>query len=161
MIQIICNRCKKEIESIQKVGYIQFRYQNPFENSVIGDSILDRNHYCEECMAAIEQFIQNKQEVNVNLNVDGAEIAQSLNAQDGTDKVPESIERTQKTVSEKEESNSEKPKQKRRKHIDIKKIMALKNAGWSIAKIADEMGMQPQSVSNAIYLYKKRTENVG
>lgn len=101
MIQIICNRCKKEIESIQKVGYIQFRYQNPFENSVIGDSILDRNHYCEDCMAKIEQFIQNKQEVSVNLTVDGTEIAQSLNIQDSTDNIPESLKSTQKTASEK------------------------------------------------------------
>jgi len=52
-------------------------------------------------------------------------------------------------------SGQEQPK-KRRKPIDIGKVMALRNAGWSTGKIADEMGMQPQSVSNAIYQYKKK-----
>lgn len=54
------------------------------------------------------------------------------------------------------ESISEPKKQRNR--IDIGKIMALKNAGWSNVKIADEMGMQPQSVASAIYQYKKKCE---
>lgn len=160
MIQIICNRCNKPLECIQKVGFIQFCYQNPFENSIADDNILSRNHYCEDCMTAIEQFIQNRQEANVDLALDGAEIAQSLNTQESTDNAPESIKSTQKAASKKE-LKSEKPEPKKRKHIDIGKIMALKKAGWSIAKIADEMGMKPQSVSSAIYLYKKRTKNAG
>lgn len=55
---------------------------------------------------------------------------------------------------------AEPAKRKRRNSIDIGKIMALKNAGWNVGKIADEMGMQPQSVSNAIYQYKKKCESV-
>ena len=51
-------------------------------------------------------------------------------------------------------------KRKRRSSIDIGKIMALKNAGWSNVKIADEMGMNPQSVANAIYQHKKKCESV-
>ena len=51
-------------------------------------------------------------------------------------------------------------KRKRRNSIDIGKIMALKNAGWSNVKIADEMGMNPQAVANAIYQHKKKCESV-
>ena len=46
------------------------------------------------------------------------------------------------------------------KSVDIGKIMALKNAGWSIGKIAEEMGMKPQAVSNAIYRYRKNCGGV-
>lgn len=45
---------------------------------------------------------------------------------------------------------------KQRNRIDIGKIIALKNAGWSNIRIADEMDMQPQSVASAIYQYKKK-----
>jgi orotate phosphoribosyltransferase-like protein len=49
--------------------------------------------------------------------------------------------------------------QKGRKRIDIGKIMALKNAGWKIKDIADEMHMEPQAVSNAIWRYNKQNES--
>ena len=54
----------------------------------------------------------------------------------------------------------EQVKRKRRNSIDIGKIMALKNAGWSNVKIADEMGMNPQAVANAIYQHKKKCKSV-
>lgn len=64
---------------------------------------------------------------------------------------PESVPKLEK---------AEPAKRKRRNSIDIGKIMALKNAGWSNVKIADEMGMNPQSVANAIYQHKKKCESV-
>lgn len=48
--------------------------------------------------------------------------------------------------------------EKSKRPIDIGKIMALKNAGWKIKDIADEMHMEPQAVSNAIWRHKKSTE---
>ena len=45
-----------------------------------------------------------------------------------------------------------------RKKIDIGKVMALRNAGWSNIKIADEMGVKPQSIAAAVYNYKKEQE---
>ena len=36
----------------------------------------------------------------------------------------------------------------------------MERAGWSNVKIADEMGMNPQSVANAIYQHKKKCESV-
>ncbi len=48
----------------------------------------------------------------------------------------------------KEEPNEE-PK-KKRKTIDHGKIMALHRAGWSVAKIADEMRVSDQTVRNHI-----------
>lgn len=37
--------------------------------------------------------------------------------------------------------------------------MALKKAGWKIKDIAEEMRMEPQAVSNAIWRYNKQNEN--
>lgn len=45
----------------------------------------------------------------------------------------------------------EKPKKKeRRKELDVPKMKALREAGWSMAKIADEMRCSPQTVSNKL-----------
>lgn len=46
-----------------------------------------------------------------------------------------------------------------KKKIDIGKIMALKNAGWKVKDIADEMHMDPHAVSNAIWRYNKQNDN--
>ena len=46
-------------------------------------------------------------------------------------------------------------------HKDIGKIMALKNAGWKVKDIADEMHMEPQAVSNAIWRHNKSLELEG
>lgn len=46
-----------------------------------------------------------------------------------------------------------------KKEIDIGKIMALKNAGWKVKDIADEMHMEPQAVSNAVWRYNKQNDN--
>jgi hypothetical protein len=57
------------------------------------------------------------------------------------------------------ESESEpEPEPTHRKRIDIGKIMALKNAGWRTKDIAEEMGMKPDAVSQAIYAYNKKKE---
>lgn len=43
----------------------------------------------------------------------------------------------------------------RRNKIDAGKVMALTNAGWSAAKIADEMGINTQAVYDARHRLKK------
>lgn len=49
-----------------------------------------------------------------------------------------------------------KPKQKRKrpehykKELDVPKMRALRKAGWSLSKIADEMRCSPQTVSNKL-----------
>lgn len=37
--------------------------------------------------------------------------------------------------------------------------MALKNAGWKVKDIADEMRMEPSTVSNAIWRYNRQNDN--
>lgn len=73
-------------------------------------------------------------------------------------KQPESLSEQSESLSEQPETEpkTEKPKRSYRKRIDTGKIMALKNAGWSVKEIAAEMRVHPQSIYNAIYQYKKK-----
>ena len=52
--------------------------------------------------------------------------------------------------------NAEPPVKKKRKRLDMGKIMALKKAGWSNKAIAEEMRMTSNAVAVAISTYKKR-----
>lgn len=47
---------------------------------------------------------------------------------------------------------SEKPEPKKRKPVDTGKLLALRKAGWSMKKIAEELGISETSVWN--YLQK-------
>ena len=42
----------------------------------------------------------------------------------------------------------------RRKDLDDGKIRALRKAGWTLEKIADEMGCAPQTIKNRLDEYK-------
>ena len=142
MIKILCDRCGKEIkEHGEDIGYIIMGVNvNPIKGIVLmqGEGFNIDSHYCPDCMNEIKVFIQNHENTGL-LPVNP----------------PKTVSKSRET-----ESESEKPKQKRRKRIDIGKIMALKNAEWSNVKIADEMGVNPQAVANAIYQYKKKCESV-
>ena len=39
---------------------------------------------------------------------------------------------------------------KNKKTLDMGKVKALRNAGWSFEKIADEMGCAPQTIANRL-----------
>lgn len=143
MIKILCDRCGKEIkEHGEDIGYIIMGVNvNPMKGVVLmqGDDRLNiDSHYCQGCMNEIKAFIQNRKNIGLL----------SVNQ-------PKAVSGPNETASKHEETE-----RKRRKRIDIGKIMALKNAGWSNVKIADEMGMNPQAVANAIYQHKKKCESV-
>ena len=53
---------------------------------------------------------------------------------------------------------SKRDKPSRKSKVDIGKILALKRAGWSHAKIADEMKLTVKQVTNYIYRYKNSGE---
>lgn len=170
MIKIICNRCNKSIESIQKVGFIQFCYQNPFE-SVTDDNISDRNHYCEDCMTEIEQFVRNDggKVVNKTENIEKAlndafqemcEMSGEINI--NLPKIPVLVPgnvKKQETPLLREKNFKSEPRTSRYR-IDYAKIMSLKESGMKNKDIAVEMGMTPQEVATAVYTYKKRNGKV-
>ena len=62
-----------------------------------------------------------------------------------------------KEFIENKPEEKEEPEKKRK--LDIGKVMALKNAGWSVESIADEMGYSKGTIYNAICDYKKGMNN--
>ena len=66
---------------------------------------------------------------------------------------------TQDEPKTKEESPKQGKKETGKKNkLDIGKIFALKKAGWSYEKIADEMGTTKASIASTIYAYKKKMQ---
>lgn len=63
----------------------------------------------------------------------------------------EAVEESLPILFEEEGKTSQAEKQaKKRKRLDTGKITALRNAGWSLQKIADEMGCCEQTVANVL-----------
>ena len=118
--------------------------------------------YTEKCKQITDLQAQNR-ELKAQLEAKGDKPTQPEAADDlpipaGAEKdlqqlsgicVPASTDKTQGGDDQKEKS---------RKQIDIGKIMALKNAGWKVKDIADEMHMEPSAVSNAIWRHNKALE---
>ena len=42
------------------------------------------------------------------------------------------------------------PVPKNKRELDMGKVKALRDAGWTLAKIADEMGVAPQTIANRL-----------
>ena len=63
--------------------------------------------------------------------------------------IPPQPESQPEPVPDPEPTPKPKPEKKRkRKSFDTGKLKALRNAAWSIAKIADEMGVSEQTIRN-------------
>ena len=133
MIRIICDRCGSCIET-QKPGYISYNFRDGLNGSLTQDNEFENCHYCGSCMDEIRMFVRKKRE-ELSVAEDGSQNAEAAEATEGTDRAS---------------------KRTKRKSVDVGKIIALRNAGWSNRKIADEMGMQPQAVANAVCQYKKK-----
>lgn len=53
---------------------------------------------------------------------------------------------------QKEEPKTVKREPKNKKTLEMGKVKALRKAGWSLDKIADEMGVSPQTIANIFTL---------
>lgn len=162
MLKIVCNRCGREIESIDKVGYIRFCFQNPVESLGEDESILSRNHYCEDCMAEIEQFVRlapDKKEVfrekefvpkpsehmkQYEKVIDLKK--QGMRNKDIAEKLGMSEQGVATTIYTYTKRHTVDPPQEPENKVDIGKINALWIAGWKASKIADEMGMEEREI---------------
>ena len=143
MIKIICDRCGAEIEENENIGYVTINLRDGLHGNLLNDNPLEQNHYCVECMDKIYKFVM---------------------AEPVKDPAPEPIPKTKTKPTVKPRdilSTSPEPDKPKRRKIDIGKIMALKNAGWSYQKIGEEMGMSANAVGNAIWAYKKKMTERG
>ena len=60
------------------------------------------------------------------------------------------IEQMEGDILDPDEPEKEAPKKEKRKPIDTGKVKALRKAGWSLQKIADEMGCSVQNISKIL-----------
>lgn len=139
MVKILCDRCGADISASKKIGYIAWNFREGLGGELMQENAFENSHYCPGCMEKIGSYIREKCTVSEEI-------------------VSKEPENAQKPV-EMGQKAEEKPKQRRA--IDYGKIMALRDAGWSNEKIADEMHMTKSSVATAISTYKKKHSGGG
>ena len=125
---IICDRCGAEIDGQEKSGIIMLIWNDAETGLQISEGA--ERDYCPSCFAALKCIIETP----------AAKLAPA------TCVAPKPVD---VWTDEQPETPEDKPKAKRQK-IDRGKVMALHNAGWNNAKIADEMGCSAWSVSSII-----------
>ena len=141
IMYVKCDRCGKQFipDDQHKVGWIGMTWRIP-ETDDLESGVTPYEHcdFCETCMKAISDFIEGAvieeeapPEVEIVVNEPPA-------TEDGGE------------APQKGGEPSEEPKPKRnppkKKGVDTGKIKALSDAGWSKAKIADEMGISIKAV---------------
>lgn len=174
MIRIVCDRCGREIPVPGRTGYLAWNFRHGHGGDLIGENVLENRDYCEICMGTIFDFIDGKTgqaDISMGTAVPGTEdeisdeTAEAHGPEKAEDKKVDSSGKRQQVQSTGKKGRPSKygdqepyMETRGRKGVDIGKILALKKAGWSIAKIADEMSMKEGSVRTAIYRYEKRME---
>lgn len=131
MIKILCDRCNAEIGEHENIGYI-----------AVG--------------TRITKVSAGEDEVTLS----GTEFSENHYCQKCVEKIKAFIRSAEQTEEQKEDVALVEPqkKQRERRKIDIGKIIALKNAGWSAKKIGEEMDMTDMEVNQAIRRYRLKME---
>lgn len=186
MIRIIRDRCGKEIMAYGKTGYLAWNFRAGHGGKLIGNNVLEDRDYCESCMGTIFDFIDRKTE-GTDLVDAGMEDMASFGEEGSIPEkgdcfrencaaVPGTVQSDSETAADETEntegtgslSGSSAAKERkfprqqvrgpRKNSVDIGRILALREAGWSFGRIADDMGLSKQSVCNAFSRWKKAQE---
>ena len=142
IIYIKCDRCGKQFmpDTTHRVGFIGFKWRDVETDDLLDDTNpFEEKDFCERCMEDIGRYIEGTvieeeapPEVEIVVNEPPA-------AEEGGE------------APQKGGEPSEEPKPKKNppkaKGIDKGKIKALHDAGWNASKIADEMGVSPQTIN--------------
>lgn len=129
MTKIVCNRCGKEISG--NIGYIAWNFRDHISREMVDQNIFENCDYCEKCMEEIMEFITC-----------GETILTHQTAAGSTDPSPAAGQTGAKKLG------------KRNTHIDMGKVNALRDAGWSIGRIAEDMNIPPEDIAEKIYSRK-------
>lgn len=142
IMYVKCDRCGKQFvpDAQHKVGWIGMTWRIP-ETDDLESGVTPYEHcdFCENCMKAISDFIE------------GAVIEEEAppEVEIVVDEPPAAEEDGEAPQKGGEPSEEPKPKKNppKAKGIDKGKIKALHDAGWNASKIADEMGVSPQTIN--------------
>lgn len=142
IMYVKCDRCGKQFipDAQHKVGWIGMTWRIP-ETDDLESGVTPYEHcdFCESCMKAISDFIE------------GAVIEEEAppEVEIVVNEPPAAEEDGEAPQKGGEPSEEPKPKKNppKAKGIDKGKIKALHDAGWNASKIADEMGVSPQTIN--------------
>lgn len=126
MIKIVCNRCGKEISG--NAGYIAWNFRDHISGDMVDQNIFENCDYCGKCMEEIMEFITRGETLLTHQTAAGL-----------TESSPAAGQTTTKKPS------------KRNTPIDMGKVNALRDAGWSIGKIAEEIHIPPEDIAEKIF----------
>lgn len=126
MVKIICDRCKREISG--KPRYIEFGVKDGEEGETENSKESD---YCEKCIEEIKEFITREPTP-----------APDPLAAGPTESTPAAAGQASKKPT------------KKNVHIDMGKVNALREAEWSIGKIAEEMHIPTEDLAEKIFDHK-------
>ena len=140
---IICDRCRKHLTQVEKVGFVHLDWKDVSTGYVDGNKELKDWDFCPECMAEIESFVKMKPKEKPEEHPE---------EKPGADPEPAA------QPAEDPEPKKQKPKkEKGEKKIDVGRIHALASAGWPVKEIAADVGCSEPTV----YKYLKQGENDG
>lgn len=129
--EVKCDRCGKIIDSPhEKIGYICLNERDPETDNITAFNELEECDFCPKCMEEIKRFIGIGYELT-------------------KEKITEIIEENKPEGSKPEPAQEPEPKKKighKERKIDVPKAQALRDAGWTISAVADELGVSEQTV---------------
>ena len=154
---VLCDRCNKEI------GGNPIRINPAIADRKSGDILDDwrkeefmSRDYCTECAERIMAVA-----IGMVEKEDFRSLSKSAQESQPVIRAGAVVEESEQITDEvlqtsADETEPEKPV-KTKRALDIGKIMALKDAGWSNEKIAEEMGATPGTI--AVYVCKERKKH--
>ena len=125
-ITYFCDRCGKQIEkTVCQLATIRIILPEDGSISMTSEDIDTGADLCESCFEAVDNAVL--QEIQIGRDLANIEKAKQ--------------KKLAATVA---------PKLEKRKPLDMGKVRALRDAGWTLEKIADEMGVSAPTISNRL-----------
>lgn len=143
---IICDKCEKEIEKGTEIYKLEAICTDQ-ESGEVKDIIKqDNRHYHKEC---VREILALASADHPTKNTKATK--QSTKA----DKEPEKEQKSPAAVGKAKKTG---PKEEAIKELDIGKIMALREAGWTYEDIAHELKTTKTRIASAIYKHRHKDE---
>jgi hypothetical protein len=142
IMYVKCDRCGKQFipDTTHRVGFIGFKWRDIETDDLLDDvNPFEEKDFCERCMEDIGRYIEGtaiEEEAPPEVEI----VVNEPPAAEEDREAPQKAE---------EPPEPKKPKKNppKAKGIDKGKIKALHDAGWNASKIADEMGVSPQTIN--------------
>ena len=144
-----CDRCGKQFipDTTHRVGFIGFKWRDIETDDLLDDvNPFEEKDFCERCMEDIGRYIEGtviEEDAPPEVEIVIPKHDEPVEEEPVTKEVEEAPQKGEElSIPKKPKKNPPKAK-----GIDKGKIKALHDAGWNASKIADEMGVSPQTIN--------------